>query len=163
MNRLPDAYKMLHEAQKNSPQDYRIFEIEYQLIGSNEDMEKLPDFFSRLKKNFSSRPDILIAFAMAECKLPPEKLQLKYALDLAETGWQSGIFKNKTARGHYAMDYALILHRIGRNDLAEKVAGFACENLKPDSQEQKRAKEMLLYYSKLNKIAPTVKEPDLKK
>ncbi len=163
MNRRQDAYKMLLEAEKNSPGNYRIFEIEYQLIGSHEDVERLPDFFSRLKKNFSGRPDILIAFALAECKLPPDKLQLKYVLDLAETGWQSGNFKNKEQRGLYALDYAMILHSIGRNDLAVKVVRFACENLKNGSKEQKRAQEALLYYTKLHEIAPSAKEPDLKK
>ena len=163
LNRLPDAYKILHEAQKHSPQNHRIFEIEYQLIGNNGELERLPEFFERVKKSFAGKPDILIAFAVAECKLPPENLQLKYAFDLAETGWESQAFKNPVQRGLYALDYASMLHSIGRNDLAVKLLEKACEDLKDNQKYLPKAKQALIYYSKLNEIAPAVKLPDLKK
>lgn len=163
LNKLPEAFRILHEAQQRSPENYRIFEIEYRLIGENNQLDKLPEFFTRLKKNFAGKPHVLMAFAIAECKLPPENLQLKHAFDLAETGWKSQAFKTPVDKGLFAMDYASILHLAGRNDLAVELAKIACENLKGKDKYLPKAEKALLYYSKLNEIAPALKLPDLKK
>ena len=163
LDRRDDAFALLHQAQQRAGDDYRYFEIEYKLIGELNLADNLPDFFSRVKTVFAKKPNILIAFALAECQLPPEKLNLTFVLDLAAAGWQSGEFVSPEHRGLYALDYASILHSIGRNDLAIIIITQACEDLKDNATQLPRAQAALTYYTKMNEIAPTVTLPDLKK
>ena len=163
LDRDKDVPALLHEAQKIRPQDYRIFEIEYRFIGDSGQLDLLPEFFTRLKKNFAEKPNILIAFAIAECKLPPDKLNLEFACDLAAAGWEGQHFNNNIQRGLYALDYASIMHNIGRNDLAVILAEEACKNLAKDPKNLQIAQNALTYYGKLAKIAPAISLPDLKK
>lgn len=163
LDRHDEIFTILHEAQKLQPQNYRIFEIEYRSIGESGKLELLPGFFDRLKQNFAKKPNILIAFAIAECKLPPDKLNLEFACDLAAAGWQGQHFVSPVHRGLYALDYASILHNIGRNDLAAILAGEACKNLEKDAKNLLKAQNALLYYRKLAEIAPSITLPDLKK
>ncbi|MBR7121740.1 MAG: hypothetical protein IKC94_05820 [Lentisphaeria bacterium] len=161
--KFDDAFAMLRCAQQRTPENYRLYELEYRSIGELEETGRLPEFFSRLKTAFARRPDILIAFALAECQLPPEKLNLPCALDLAYTGWQNQNFPTAESRGLYALDYASILHSIGRNDLAATLAAQACEDLKNNASQLTRARDALIYYTKMLEIAPHVSLPDLKK
>lgn len=163
LDRFSDALALLHQAQQREPENYRIFELEYLLIGEREKTDLLPDFFARLKKNFAGKPDVLIAFAAAECKLPPEKLDLRTAIDLAAAGWQSQAFATPAARAMYALDYARILHSIGRNDLAAQLAQSACNDLADAPKQLAKAQTALTYYKKMSAIAPSVNLPDLKK
>ena len=163
LERQSEAFALLHKIQSEQPQNYRLFELEYALLGETDDPEKLNEFFARVKKNFAGKPQILMAFAQAECKLPPEKIDLAVILDLAETGWRSQAFSGKISRGEYALDYAGILHSLGRNELASILAKEACENLKEDKKRHAKALQALTYYTKIAKIAPTIKLPDLKK
>ena len=78
-------------------------------------------------------------------------------------GWEGQHFNNDTQRGLYALDYASILHNIGRNDLAVILAEEACKNLEKDPKNLQIARNALTYYSKLAKIAPAISLPDLKK
>lgn len=163
LKRQSEALTLLHKVQSEQPHNYRIFELEYTILGETEDQQKLNDFFGRVKKNFAGKPQILMAFALAECKLPPEKIDLAIILDLAETGWRSQAFSEKISRGEYALDYAGILHSLGRNDLASILAKEACEDLKEDKKRYSKALQALTYYTKIAKIAPGIKLPDLKK
>lgn len=162
LNRISEALTLLHQAQAKFPANYRIFELEYILLGEK-NTGLLPDFFTRLKKNFAKNPEILIAFATAECQLPPDKLELKTVLDLAQAGWQSQAFSSPAARAAYALDYARILHSIGRNDLAVQLAQTACDDLADAPKQLPKAQAALTYYKKMTAIAPTVTLPDLKK
>lgn len=163
LNRRNEAFAELHKAQKKLPDQYRVFEMEYQLIAEENGTDKLPDFFSRLKENFSDNPAVLIAFAMAECKLPPDKLNLAFAVDLAETGWKNQQFINSADRGQYALEYAKILHSIGRNDLAQILAQGAVADLQNYKNMLPAAEAALIYYTKINGISSSIKLPDLTK
>lgn len=163
LNRIDEAFAALGEAQVLRPKSYRVFEMEYQLIGETKKVDRLPDFFERLKKNFAKSPGILLGFALSECKLPPEQLEFKYVFDLVETGWNSKAFAKDEDKGMYALDYAKIFHSVGRNDLAAVMARHAQVLLAKDEQGAQKAKTAFLYYTKMMQIAPKVKLPDLKK
>lgn len=163
LKRVDDAFKLLHDAEKMRPESFRIFEMEYMLIGEYKKMDKLPEFFARLKKNFSRNPGVLLGFALSECKLPPEDLELKYVIDLVETGWRSQAFASDADKGMYALDYAKILHSVGRNDLAAIMARNAQVLLVKNESGRKKADSAFIYYTKMMQIAPTLKLPDLKK
>ena len=163
LNRIDEAFALLHDAEKMRPGSFRLFEMEYMLIGECKKMDKLPEFFARLKKNFSGNPGVLLGFALSECSLPPEELELKYVLDLVETGWRSQAFGSAEAKGMYALDYAKILHSVGRNDLAAIMARKALMLLEKNESGRKKASSALTYYTKMMQIAPSVKLPDLKK
>ncbi len=163
LQKIDEAFELLHQVQQRTPTDYRVYELEYKMIGELDLVDKLPDFFSRVKTAFAKKPNILIAFALAECQLPPDKLNLQYVIDLASTGWQSQEFTSPENRGLYALDYASILHSIGRNDLAVIIITQACEDLKNNASQLARAQAALTYYTKMKEIAPTISLPDLKK
>ena len=163
LNRIDEAFAAILEAQTLRPKNYRIFEMEYQLIGETKKTERLADFFERLKKNFAKAPGILLGFALSECKLPPDQLEFKYVFDLVETGWNSKAFAKDEDKGMYALDYAKILHSVGRNDLAAVMARHAQVLLVKNEQGAQKAKTAFLYYTKMMQIAPKVKLPDLKK
>ena len=163
LNRIDEAFAAILEAQNLRPKSYRIFELEYQLIGETKKNERLADFFERLKKNFAKNPGVLLGFALSECKLPPDQLEFKYVFDLVETGWNSKAFAKDEDKGMYALDYAKILHSVGRNDLAAVMARHAQVLLAKNEQGAQKAKNAFLYYTKMMQIAPKVKLPDLKK
>lgn len=164
LKRTDDGFKTLHEAQLKRPKSYRIFEMEYQLIADCRQLERLPDFFDRLKKNFAkNNPGVLLGFALSECQLPPDQLNFDYVIDLIQTGWDSDGFSSKEERGMYALEYAKILHSIGRNDLSAILAKKAISLLQGKENQVTKAKTALLYYTKMVQIAPKVKVPDLKK
>ncbi len=163
LNRIDEAFAELRAAQVLRPRSYRIFEMEYQLIGETKKVDRLPDFFERLKKNFAKSPGVLLGFALSECKLPPEQLEFKYVFDLVETGWNSKAFAKDEDKGMYALDYAKIFHSVGRNDLAAVMARQAQVLLAKNAQGAQKAKTAFLYYTKMMQIAPKVKLPDLKK
>lgn len=156
LQRFEEAFAVLHEAQKLRPRAYRIFEMEYKLIGESGKMDKLPEFFTRLKTNFAKQPGVLLGFAISECQLPPAMLNLEYAVDLVETGWKSNSFSSDEEKGLYALDYAKILHSIGRNDLAAILARRAQALLKKSPKNIGKADSAFLYYTKMMKIAPKV-------
>ena len=163
LKRFGDAFKILQEAQLKRPKSYRIFEMEYQMIADSRELNRLPDFFSRLKKNFANRPGVLLGFALSECQLPPDQLNFDFVIDLIQTGWESSGFASKEERGMYALEYAKILHSIGRNDIAAMLAKKAITLLAGKEQPLLKAKAAFTYYTKMMQIAPKVKVPDLKK
>ena len=163
LNRQDEAFALIHEQQKKFPANYRIYEQEYLLIGETDKLDKLPDFFDRLIKNFSERPDVLLAFATAESKLPPDKLNMHYVFKLLRAGWQAQKFSSPEARAMYALDYAKLLHTAGRNDLAIILVQEACRDLKNSPDKLARATAVLAYYTKIKQIAPELALPDLKK
>ena len=163
LNRYPEIFQALHNAQKLLPNNHRLFEMEYHLIGETADDRRRPDFFSRLKKNFANYPQVLLGVAVAELQIPPAYLDLDNVLELAALGWQSSGFTTREQRGAYAVEYARILHSVGRNDLAAGMAKQALELLKKDSSLWNKAEAAAVYYTKLQKIAPSIRIPDLKK
>ncbi len=163
LKRIDEAFKLIQDAEKIRPESYRIFEMEYMLIGEYKKMDRLPDFFARLKKNFARKPGVLLGFALSECKLQPEDLELKYVIDLVETGWKSQAFASDEDKGMYALDYARILHSVGRNDLAAIMARNAQVLLAKNETGRKKADSAFIYYTKMLQIAPSIKLPDLKK
>ena len=156
-----EAFALVHAAQKKNPGKHRFFEAEYKLLASPDQDKKLPEFFARVRKEFADQPAVLMAFAAAEMGRPPEDLNLKTVLALADAGWRSKGFKNDTERGLFAIEYAKILHAVGRTDLAEKLAQKAYRSFKGDAKRQAGAKTAVLYYGKILIVAPEIKVPDL--
>lgn len=162
LNRTQDIFKILHDAQKKSPADHRIFEMEYQLIGETADDKRRPEFFTRLKNNFARSPYVLLGVAIAELQMPSGHLELATVTDLVESGWRSNAFSSSAARGAYALEYARILHSLGRNDLALIMAETACKDLAKEPKAFAKAEAALIYYRKLSNFAPLIKLPNLK-
>lgn len=163
LNRRKDALQLLHEAQVKHPNDYRLFEMEYVYLGETGDDAGLKDFFTRLKKQFAKRPEVIIAFAVAESKLSPEKIDPATVIDLAGAGWKDELFVKPGAKASYALEYAMILHIFGRNDLALQLAEIACEDAAKLPKLLEKARTARTYYRKINDISAGIKVPDLKK
>ena len=163
LNRADDAFALLHEAQQKNPGKHQFFEAEYRLLGLPEFAKRVPDFFDRVKKDFSGQPAVLMAFAVAEMGRPPEALNMPLIISLLDLGWNSKGFKKDAERGLFAIEYAKIAHAAGRTDIALQLAQIAVKLLKDDPRRQAGAKQAETYYRKLQKIAPQFKPVDLKK
>lgn len=161
LKKTDEAFDLIHAAQKKNPGKHRFFEAEYKLLAPPEQEKRLPEFFARVRKEFADQPAVLMAFAAAEMGRPADDLNLKTVLALADAGWRSKGFQNDTERGMFAIEYAKILHAVGRTDLAEKLAQKAFRCFKGDEKRREGAKSAALYYSKMLVIAPEIKVPDL--
>lgn len=163
LNRRQDALKLLHNAQEKHPADHRIFEMEYLLLGENSNPGEIKEFFTRVKKQFSRHPEVLIAFAVAESKVAPEKLDPALIVDLAAAGWKKELFTKPGSRAAYALEYAMIMHIFGRNEIACGLAEIACKEAEKIPALLKKAEAARAYYRKIRDISPAIKMPDLKK
>ncbi|MCI5779800.1 MAG: hypothetical protein MR051_08330 [Lentisphaeria bacterium] len=163
LNRMDDALKLVHEAQRKNPGRHRFFEAEYKLLNQPGREAGLPEFFTRVRKEFADQPGVLMAFAVAEMGRPVETLNPARVLELADAGWRSSGFKDRTERGMFAIEYAKIVHAVGRTDLAKQLAQTAYSCFAGDAKRQDGAKQALLYYGKLLVAAPRIQVPDLQK
>ena len=161
LGRRADALRILHDTQAQFPGNHRLYEMEYQSISDGGDPGELPDFFRRVKRDFAKSPGVLIAFAIAELQLPPDKLDLACVVDLAAAGWAGQHFPDRVTRGLYAMEYARIMHTLGRNDLASRLAAEACSDLEAQPAQREKARRAHAYYTKMDAISASLALPDL--
>ena len=84
-------------------------------------------------------------------------------IDLAGAGWKDELFVKPGAKASYALEYAMILHIFGRNDLALQLAEIACEDAAKLPKLLEKARTARTYYRKINDISAGIKVPDLKK